>query len=338
VTSTHPRPPVRRRSIAGLLAAGVLLAAGAGLAADRADAAVSAQVANGTLLVNGDRDDDAITLRLQAGAATTLEVDGDDDGTADARFDRATFDRIVVNARGGDDTIRMDEANGVFTDTESVTVSAGSDDDTVLGGRGNELVFGGPGDDVADGNGGSDTGIMGSGHDVFIWDPGDGSDVIEGQGGYDTMDFNGSNGDENFDAAPNGQRLRFFRDAGNITMDTDGVEKIDLDALGGVDTATVNDLSGTDVKKVYVDLAAAIGGTAGDGLADSVVVNATPGDDEIDIRPRNGRVAVEGLAAKVVVANPEAANDSLTVNALGGEDEIHLGNGLSGLIRTSVVA
>ena len=97
---------------------------------------------------------------------------------------------------------------------------------------------------------------MGSGHDVFTWDPGDGSDVIEGQGGYDTMDFNGSTGDENFDASANGPRLRVLpRAAGNITMDTDGVEKVDLDALAGLDTATVNDLSGTDVKKVYVDLA-----------------------------------------------------------------------------------
>ena len=191
---------------------------------------------------------------------------------------------------------------------------------------------------MADGNAGADTGVMGSGHDVFIWDPGDGSDVIEGQAGYDTMDFNGSAGDEIFDASANGQRLRFFRNAGNITMDTDGVEKVDLDALGGIDSATVNDLSGTDVKKVYVDLAAAIGGTAGDGLADAVVVNATPGDDEIDIRPRNGRAVVEGLAAKVAVANPEAANDALTVNMLGGEDEVRLGAGLSGLIRTSVNA
>lgn len=338
MTITLTRPTIRRRSIAGLLAAGAALAAGAGLAADRADAAVSAQVANGTLLVNGDRDDDAIALRLQAGVPATLEVDGDGDGTADASFDRSTFDRILVNARGGDDEIRVDEANGVFTDTESVIASAGSGDDTFVGGRGNELFLGGPDDDVADPNAGSDTGIMGSGHDVFIWDPGDGSDVIEGQRGYDTMDFNGSSGDEIFDTSANGQRLRFFRNLGNITMDADGVEKVDLDALAGADTVTVGDLSGTDVKKVYVDLAAALVGTAGDATADSVVVNATAGDDEIDIRPRGGRAVLSGLAAKVAIAAPDATLDSLTVNMRGGEDTVRLGNGLSGLIRTTVNA
>ncbi len=92
------------------------------------------------------------------------------------------------------------------------------------------------------------------------------------------------------------------------------------------------------MKKVYVNLAAAIGGTTGDVAADSVVVNATPGDDEIDIRPRSGRAVLSGLAAKIAIAAPEAASDTLTVNALGGEDTVRLGNGLSGLIRTTVVA
>ena len=107
----------------------------------------------------------------------------------------------------------------------------------------------------------------------------------------------------------------------------------------GTDTTTVNDLSGTDVKKVYVDLA------GGDRRHRPATASPTrwsstrpPGDDEIDIRPRSGRAVVDGLAAKVAVAHPEAANDSLTVNALGGEDEIHLGAGLGGLIKTSVNA
>ena len=70
----------------------------------------------------------------------------------------------------------------------------------------------------------------------------------------------------------------------------------------------------------------------------SVVVNATAGDDEIDIRPRGGRAVLSGLAAKVAIAAPDATLDSLTVNMRGGEDTVRLGNGLSGLIRTTVNA
>ena len=66
-------------------------------------------------------------------------------------------------------------------------------------------------------------------------------------------------------------------------MDLDDVESIDLNALGGADTLTVNDLSGTDVAEVNVDLAGTIGGTAGDGAADAVISNATNGDDAINV-------------------------------------------------------
>ena len=87
---------------------------------------------------------------------------------------------------------------------------------------------------------------MGAGDDTFQWDPGDGSDVVEGQDGADTMLFNGANISEKFDLSANGSRLRFTRDIGTITMDTAGVETVDVKALGGLDTITVNDLAGTD--------------------------------------------------------------------------------------------
>ena len=106
---------------------------------------------------------------------------------------------------------------------------------------------------------------MGSGDDTFVWDPGDGSDVVEGQDGNDTMVFNGAAAAEQVDVSANGSRLRFFRNPGNITMDTAGVETVDFNALGGADVVTVNDLTGTDVTSVNVDLAGTIGGTAGDG-------------------------------------------------------------------------
>ena len=76
------------------------------------------------------------------------------------------------------------------------------------------------------------------------------------------MLFNGANVDEKIDLSANGSRLRFFRDVANITMDTNSVEQVDFDALGGADHVTVNDLTGTNVDNVNVDLGAA---GAGDG-------------------------------------------------------------------------
>ena len=70
-------------------------------------------------------------------------------------------------------------------------------------------------------------------------------------------------------------------------MDTAGVETVDFNALGGADTVTVNDLAGTDVKTVNANLAAALGGTTGDGATDQVIVNGTNGNDAVEIAAQN---------------------------------------------------
>ena len=67
---------------------------------------------------------------------------------------------------------------------------------------------------------------------------------------------------------PTAGGVRFTRNVGNIVMDLNDVEAIDLNALGGADTVTVNDLSGTDVVNVAADLDAAEATPA-----DNVVVN-----------------------------------------------------------------
>ena len=61
------------------------------------------------------------------------------------------------------------------------------------------------------------------------------------------MVFNGANIAEQFDVSANGSRVRLTRDVGNVAMDLNGVEGINLNALGGADTVTVNDLTGTDL-------------------------------------------------------------------------------------------
>ena len=107
--------------------------------------------------------------------------------------------------------------------------------------------------------------FMGAGDDTFVWNPGDDNDTLEGQDGTDTMLFNGAVIAENINISANGGRALFTRDIANVAMDLNDVETIDFNALGGADIITVNDLSGTDVQKVNIDLAGTVGGTTGDG-------------------------------------------------------------------------
>jgi Ca2+-binding RTX toxin-like protein len=113
-------------------------------------------------------------------------------------------------------------------------------------------------------------------------------------------------------------------------MDTDDVEVLTLNALGGIDTVTINDLEATDVSDVAVNLG--VNG-AGDASADAVTLNGTVGADAFVLSGSAGSVAVERGEVDVSLTNTEPANDTLTVNASGGNDLV----GASTLASSSVV-
>src|SRR5262245_62391109 len=104
-------------------------------------------------------------------------------------------------------------------------------------------------------------------------------------------------------------------------MDLDGIERIELAAVGGADTVTVSDLTGTDVTQVAIDLAAACR-SAGDGQPDQVIVAATAGNDDITIRRDGGAVTVSGLTETITIQHADAALDRLKVLAGAGDDKI----------------
>jgi Ca2+-binding RTX toxin-like protein len=331
MTKSQPtRSTIRARRLVGLsvAAAGIAVAAAAILPAQGAAARhrhhrgpAHVRLEHHTLRVQGTEGDDAIALRLEAGYPDVVQVDLGDDGSPDFSFPRAAIRAISVEARGGNDRVRIDDSNGAFTNSIPTRIDGGPGDDTIAGGVGAEQLVGGPGNDTIDGNGGSDVSDLGPGDDSFVWDPGDGSDSIEGGPGADTMVFNGAAAAETVDLSANGNRLRFFRNPGNVTMDTHGVEQVDFNALGGADAITVNDLSRTDVRNVNLDLAGTLGGSTGDGQTDSVTVNGTAGDDALTVAGDSSGVTVSGLQAQVAIRHQEPT-DKLDVNGLGGNDTI----------------
>src|SRR5262249_3082646 len=229
--------------------------------------------------VDGTSGADTVFVTGAAGAASVTGL------TADVNLSgaEAALDSLQVNLGGGNDVF---DASGLAADVVRLTV---------IGGAGADLMIGSQGDDS------------------FVWNPGDGSDTLEGQGGIDTMLFNGANIVENVSISANGSAALFTRDAGGIPMDpnqreripfnTDDGERITFNAVGGADNVVVNDLSGTDVTEVDVDLAQAGGG--GDGAEDNVTVNATGGDDVMVLAGDAAGLSVLGLAAHVNVTGAD---------------------------------
>lgn len=304
-----------------------------------ADDQAFGETGNDTLIWNPGDDTD---LNEGGDGTDTIVVNGSsetEEFTANANGNRVRFDRVSpapfsldiggseklqVAAKGGNDGF---VGGAGLAGLVAVTVDGGEGNDNLRGGDGNDFLLGGSGNDVVAGGRGNDVALLGAGNDRFDWDPGEGSDVVEGQAGRDRMLFNGSNGDEAFDTVAVGNRVRFTRDVGSIVMDLNDVEDILLNAKGGNDQVKVGDLSGTDIVRQTVDLAAD-GGTAPDGAGDEVEIVGTNGDDVIQIKGSPAGQLVTGLSASIAVRHADPVpTDRITVSAASGDDVVS-GSGL----------
>jgi Ca2+-binding RTX toxin-like protein len=157
--------------------------------------------------------------------------------------------------------------------------------------------------------------------------------TVDGGAGTDTMRGDGSGANDTIDVAASGTRVGLYRGTATAPAELAGVERLEVNTLGGADTVVVGDLTGTEAPVVAVDLAVAPGGSTGDGQADAVVVNGTQSDDAVTVARSNGVVAVAGLAARVEVRRAEAALDTLRVNGQAGHDNLSASSLPAGVIQ-----
>jgi Ca2+-binding RTX toxin-like protein len=242
-------------------------------------------------------------------------------------IDIGTTEQMVLNANGGDDRF---SATGNLAALIAITVDGGAGADTILGGNGADRLIGGPGADFIDGNQGNDSVFLGTEDDTFQWDPGDGSDLVEGEAGADTMIFNGSAVAESFDVSANGERVRFTRNVGTIVMDLNDIETVKLNAAGAADTVNVNDLTGTDLTELDVDLSSPIGSGVDDGAIDNVIVNGSNNNDIVVMAGQGSTMNVVGLPVTVAVSGASPSSDVVTVKGQDGDDVVDASQVLAG--------
>jgi hypothetical protein len=205
----------------------------------------------------------------------------------------------ILNGGNGNNTLNGGDGNDILNGGNgNDTLNGGAGDDTLVGGNGNDIVVGGKG---------TDTAFLGNGKDTFIWNPGDGNDTVNGGNGFDTLDFVGKTTGETFSIDANGSGATFNRAGG--TIDLTSVERIQFEAQGqNANNITINDLTGTSVKQVAIDLVP----DGGDGQADTVNIFSTNGN-AIRVTDNNGVVTASGLASDVTISN-FAADDQLFIN------------------------
>jgi hypothetical protein len=329
--SRFPRLPARPLGLvaAAAFAVGLVPAATAFTAsASAAPPAGSASIVNGTLVVTGSNGVDVVSLGADA---TTAQVAFGDPAGAQ-HFALADFNAISVSLGNADD--QFTEAPAVLAN-KVLTVDGGNGNDTIRTGDGADTVHGGNGDDRVDSGRGNDTVLLDNGTDSFVWTPGEGSDGVDGgTGAGDVMRFVGADVKETMTLSANGATAVFLRDIGNVRMDMNGIETFALEALGGSDAVTVNDLAGTSIRTADIDLAATNGGA--DQADDVITVHGTDGTDRVDVRTSDGGVDVSGLAAVTRVTGSDAALDQLQVRTLDGNDRVTVAPDVATLIAPVV--
>jgi hypothetical protein len=118
---------------------------------------------------------------------------------------------------------------------------------------------------------------------------------------------------ENTTISANGEQATLFRDLGTITMHLNSIERIELAPLGGADNTIVNDLAGTSVKEVAIDLG--VSGGVGDGQTDSVTVNGTGSENHINVTASGTMLTVSGLSEQVTIDHGERPISSWSMAA-----------------------
>jgi Ca2+-binding RTX toxin-like protein len=118
-----------------------------------------------------------------------------------------------------------------------------------------------------DGGHGNDTLVGGDADDFFFWQPGDGSDRIAGGRGVDTLEFSGSNVDEQITITADGTGFDLLRDVGSVRMDVQDIELLSVFTGEGTDSVVTTPLADT-----IQEIEDGIGEP--DGLSDVLHVNA----------------------------------------------------------------
>jgi Ca2+-binding RTX toxin-like protein len=312
---------MRVRQLALVMGLGIGLGAAAIiLGASPAGAATSATLNGaGRLTVTGTPGAETIVVR--AVNSTTIRVTAPG---LSRNFAAGTVRSIQVNAAGGNDTVRIDDAVRAFTTTRPTILDGGGGNDTVRGGRGGETLRGGNGNDTVTGLKGNDVVQLGAGADTAVWNTGQGNDQVEGGAGTDTQRAVGTSATDTFTLAPQAGRARIGVGAASIRTRT--VETIDLRGGDGADSVTSTALTGVGVTSVHAKLGV-------DVSNDTVTVTGTGVADVGQASATLGILTVTGLGPDVVVEDSEPAEDTLTMSGGGGNDTLTGAVGLAAEVK-----
>lgn len=264
----------------------------------------NAFVENGELQIRATTGDDVITV-ARVVDSLRVTVNGTQLG------DFSTIDRILIDARQGNDTITVQPTVELET-----RIYAGPGDDTVFGGSGNDNIFGAQGDDTIFGRDGNDY-IVGAAGDNEIYGQ-NGDDLIYGG---QVAFVSGGNGDDTIFGG--GLADEISGDAGNDLVEAGGGDDI---VRGGAGNDILHGFTGNDT----------LMGDAGEDMLDgsSGMDTIHGGPDNDTIEGGSGEDTIYGgLGDDVIGGFNESGDDTMfggdgdDMITAGSDDDMVFGEG-----------
>lgn len=255
---------------------------------------------DGIVEVQGTEDADEISVFVADGRFV-VEVNG-----ASTSFNNNDVDGLYVEAKGGDDNVRIDS-----TVLQPTLVFGGLDDDTIQGGVGPDVILGGSGDDTIVGN---------TANDILLGDgPNSLAEVPQPQPGEAALD-SAANAPVVVDIVPVGPSdpdsdpLALHQYLSRISGINEGSDAI----VGGTGHDMI--FAGADNDRVAGDGPNVL---PSDGISDATfTTDVVPADPEIIPRPANDYIEA-GAGDDVVSSGPGAD----LVFGGGGNDTLNTGSG-----------
>jgi Ca2+-binding RTX toxin-like protein len=168
----------------------------------------------GTLLIEGNSNDDVITVDLKKknGQESVRVVNSRRGNKEEFFFKRSSVRRLAIATFGGADHVKISSSM-----TVTARIDGGADDDFLVGGKRNDTIAGGDGNDKLFGK--------------------DGNDNLDGGPGDDRLDA--GNGNDTLTGGPG--RDRFYGDSANDNFFTGDGERDTIDGGTGIDRVVTSD-------------------------------------------------------------------------------------------------
>lgn len=241
--------------------------------------------------------------------------------------------RLNLPCRHHLDTVFSIRSSCIFSSILASSQTRPNNSDVIRGFAGSDILNGRGGNDTLIGGTGSDTFSGGVGNDRLVWNNGDGSDTMSGNAGADVVEVNGAPVGDDFRLQQDAQGRAIF-DRLNLvpfTLTVDGVERFEINGLGGNDILDVNNLGNTSVTQVR--FAGGAGNDRLDGSGTSTPLSGF-GDDGNDtliggtandtLNGGNGNDVLNGGAGNDVLIGG-AGNDRFEYNTNRGFTSADLG-------------